>query len=55
MKQSYFVTPRSMNECVWLYDCDPIEKHEGTPDKHWIVVGAFFAVLLSGLVAVITV
>ena len=26
MKPSYFVTPRSMSEGVWIYNADPIDR-----------------------------
>lgn len=34
IKPSHFETPRSMSEAIWLYNCDPIEKHIGTPASH---------------------
>lgn len=56
MKQSYFTTPRTRNDGVWLYNCDPIEKHEGTADKysHWIYWGAFASVAFAAIFLLVT-
>ncbi len=51
MKPSHFVTPRSREEGVWLFNCDPIEKHEGTFDRHahWVYWGALASVVFAAI------
>lgn len=53
IKPSHFETPRSMSEAIWLYNCDPIEKHIGTPASHvhLAVVSLVCITLLSVVVS----
>jgi hypothetical protein len=30
MKQSHYTTPRTLNECQFSFNSDPIERHEGS-------------------------
>lgn len=54
MKPSYFTTPRTMSEAVFLLNCDPIERPEPCADQHaYPVVIAILAVLcVAGVVSV---
>jgi hypothetical protein len=54
IKPSHFETPRSMSEAIWLYNCDPIERHIGTPASHvHLAVGALIGItLLSAAISI---
>lgn len=54
MKPSYFVTPRSMSEGVWIYNSDPIEKpdHMVHHGQAMFVGAAVVMAIISSLIVV---
>ena len=54
MKPSYFTTPRTMSEAVFLLNCDPIERPEPCADRHAypVVVAAIGLCIVAGVISV---
>lgn len=55
MKPSYFTTPRTMSEAVFLLNCDPIELPESRADTHihWVTLALLGASLIGGLISLV--